>query len=94
MTVHIQSDKPCNTSLGYSWPAADDVIAVDDHGHAQELLAIPGFHEVHPSALPGKHEAPDAADDSDDEGGEAASDDAAKPTAKGARGKAVTEDAK
>lgn len=85
MTVHIQSDRPCNTSLGYTWGSAAEVVPVDDPGHARELLAIPGFHEVHPSALHGRHEAPDGAEVGD----EAA---AGKTAAKGARGKAVTED--
>ncbi len=39
-TVHVRAPRPCNTSLGYRWHAAGDVVEMSPEEAAQ-LLEIP-----------------------------------------------------
>ncbi|MCU1616988.1 MAG: hypothetical protein JWO98_4528 [Frankiales bacterium] len=99
MTVHIKCVEARNTPFGYGWETAGQVLPVEDHDQARQLLRIPGFSEVAPEQH-GRHEAPVTepepetdgdetdGDDSDSDSGDG--DGAAKKPARG-RSKAVTE---
>lgn len=80
MSVFIEAAEPRNTPYeGLTWTEGGQVLEVEDHAVAEELLRIEGFSEVHPDAVRGRHSRTGGdADKTGDEGGDEGGDPPAK----------------